>query len=207
MNSEALVNEAMTILKKTHINDNFDWMPDQDSAIMPEEDDTSTLVSGTGTDGSEHCEWDSHQLKQIDCEDEFKDTELEDLVKSEGLQEILQMILQEQVNEFMEEEITDADDYANRLRWVSDAEQGGQAMYESTHDAAIPLLLQQPGQGHTPSIPVLLQVLQTKDDNLDFKPTEQRASSNHHGMDTRWSEICQRIRVDTSLDEERQQQL
>jgi hypothetical protein len=92
MNSKVLMHEATTI---THINDNSDWMPDQDSAIMTKKDDVSTLDSETGTDGSEHYEWDSHQLKQIDCEDEFKDTELEDLVKSEGLQEILQVILLE----------------------------------------------------------------------------------------------------------------
>jgi hypothetical protein len=113
MHSEALVNEAMTILKNARINDNFDWMPDQDNTIMPKENDASTSESKTSTDGSEHCEWDSHQLKQIDCEDEFKDTELEDLVKSEGPQKILQVILQEQVDGFMEEEITDANDYAD----------------------------------------------------------------------------------------------
>ncbi len=52
-------------------------------------------------------------MKQVECEDEFRDIELEDLVKSEGPQEILQLILQEQVDGFMEEEITDADDYAD----------------------------------------------------------------------------------------------
>ncbi len=52
-------------------------------------------------------------MKQIESEDEFKDTELEDLVKSEGSQEILQLLLQEQVDGFMEEEITDADDYVD----------------------------------------------------------------------------------------------
>ncbi|CAM6024189.1 unnamed protein product [Sphagnum balticum] len=139
---------------------------------MPEADDASTSESKYDTDGSEHYEWDSHQLKQIDCEDEFKDTELEDLVKSEGPQEILQVILREQVDGFMEEEIIDVDNYADWLRWVSNAEQSGQAKYESRHDATIPPLLQQPSQGHTSSIPVLLQVLQTKDDNLVFKPTE-----------------------------------
>ncbi len=101
----------------------------------------------------------THQLKQVNCEDEFKDTELEDLVKSEGPQEILQVIQQEQVDGFMEEMIIDADDYGDWLRWVSDAEQSGQAMYESRHDVAIPLLLQQPSQVHTSSIPALLQVL------------------------------------------------
>jgi hypothetical protein len=48
---------------------------------------------------------------------------LEDLVRSEGPQEILQLILQEQVDEFMEKEITDANDYVDWLKWVSDAEQ------------------------------------------------------------------------------------
>jgi hypothetical protein len=205
MNSEALMHEATTILKNTHINDDFDWIPDQDSAIMTKEDDASTSDLDTDTDGSEHCDWESHQLKQIDCEDEFRDTELEDLVRSEGPQEILQLILQEQVDGFMEEEITDADDYAGWLRWVADAKQCRQAMYESTHDVVVPLLLQQPSQGHTPSIPALLQVLQTKDGNLDCSPTEQLVSSNHDEMDIRWREICQRIRIDISLDEEKQQ--
>ncbi|CAK9228771.1 unnamed protein product [Sphagnum troendelagicum] len=113
MNSGALVNEATTILKNAHVNDNSDRMLDQDNIIMPEEDDASTSESEASTDGSEHCEWDSHQLKQVNCEDEFKDTEFEDLV----------------------------------------------------------------------------------------------ASSNHDGMNTRWREICQRIRVDTGLDKEKQPQL
>ncbi len=80
-------------------------------------------------------------------------------------------------------------------------------MYESTHDAAIPLLLQQPNRGHASSIPALLQTVQTKDGNSDGSHTEQLTSSNHDEMDTRWREICQRIKIDTSLEEERQQQL
>jgi len=90
---------------------------------MTKEEATSTLDSDTGTDGSEHCDSMSNQLKQIDCEDEFRDAQLEELVRSEGPQEILQLILQEQVDGFMNEEITDADDYTNWMRWVSDAEQ------------------------------------------------------------------------------------
>jgi len=92
----------------------------------------------------------------------------------------------------MEEEIIDADDYVDWLRWVFDAKQSRQAMYESTHDT---------------KIPALLQVLQTKGGNLDHSSTEQLASSNHDEMNTRWREICQRIKIDTSLDEEKQQQL
>jgi len=44
----------------------------------------------------------------------------------------------------MEEEITDVDDYVDWMRWVSNAEQCKQVLYESTHDAAVPLLLQKP---------------------------------------------------------------
>ncbi len=63
-------------------------------------------------------------------------------MRSEGPQEILQLILHEQVNGFMNEEVTDADDYADWMRWVSDAEQSRQAMCECTPDGAVTLLLQ-----------------------------------------------------------------
>jgi hypothetical protein len=65
-------------------------------------------------------------------------------------------------------------------------------MYESTHYS---------------KIPGLLQVDQTQGGNLDHNSIEQLASSNHDEMSTRWREICRRIRVDTSLDKEKQQQL
>jgi len=75
------------------------------------------------------------------------------------------------------------------------------------HDAAVPLLLQKPSRGHASSIPALMQTVQTRDGNSDGSHTEQWASSNHDEMDTRWREIYQRIRIDTSLEEERGQQL
>jgi hypothetical protein len=40
----------------------------------------------TGTDSSEHYDEEPHQFEQIDDENEFKDTEFEDLVRSEGPQ-------------------------------------------------------------------------------------------------------------------------
>ncbi len=138
------MHEATTIWKNAHTRDVPDWMPDQDRVIMTKEDDASTSDSDTGTDGNGHGELDSNRLRQVESENEFGDTKLEDLVKSEGPQEILQLILQEQADGFMKEEIADADDYADWIRWVSYAEQGRQAMYESTRDATIPLLLQRP---------------------------------------------------------------
>jgi hypothetical protein len=66
MSSEALMQEATTILKDTHINDDSDWIPNQDSTVMTKEDDASTSDSDTGIDGSEHCDWEFRQLKQIE---------------------------------------------------------------------------------------------------------------------------------------------
>jgi len=67
--------------------------------------------------------------------------------------------------------------------------------------------LQQPNPAHNSSIPVLLQTIQVKDGNLDCKPAEKLASSSHQEMDNRWREICQRIRIDTELDDEGQPQI
>jgi hypothetical protein len=50
---------------------------------------------------------------QVEGESKFGDTELEKLVMLEGLQQILQLMLQNQADEFMNEEITDDDDYAD----------------------------------------------------------------------------------------------
>jgi len=77
-------------------------------------------------------------LKQIDYEDEFEDADLEELVNSEGPQEMLQLMLQEQGDEFMAEEVTDSDDYADWIRWASDAEQSKQVVYESIQDLLVP---------------------------------------------------------------------
>jgi hypothetical protein len=147
-------------------------MPEQDQTIVTKEDDAYTSDSDDDTDSSEYYESEFNQLKQIDCEDEFKDAELEELVNSR-LQEILRLMLQEQGDEFMAEEVTDSDDYADWIRWVSNAEQRRHAMYESTQDLFVPLLLQQPNLVHNSSIPVLLQTVQVKDGDPDCKPILQ----------------------------------
>ncbi len=206
-NSGVLEQEALTTWKDTRANGDSDWMPAQDQTIETKEDDAYTSDSDDDTDNSEYYESESNQLKQIDCEDEFKDSELEELVNSEGSQEILQLMLQEQGDEFMAEEVTDSDDYADWIRWVSDAEHSRQAMYESTRDLPVPLLLQQPSPVHNSSIPVLLHTVRVKDGDLDCKPVEQLASSSHQEMDNRWREICQRIKIDIGLDDGEQQQI
>jgi len=87
----------------------------------------------------------------------------------------LQLILQEQVDEFIEEEITDIDDYVDWLRRMSDVEQSRQAMYESPHYVTISMWL---------------QVHQAEDGNFDRNSTKHLTSSNHDEMSIRWREIC-----------------
>ncbi len=86
-----------------------------------------TSDSDDDDDSSEYYDSESNQLEQINYGEEFEDADLEKLVNSEGPQEILQLILQEQRDEFMTEEFTDADDYADWIKWASDcrAKQAG----------------------------------------------------------------------------------
>jgi len=166
-----------------------------------EEDAATTSNSDTGTDGSEHGELVSDPLRQIDHDDEFGDNGLEKLITSEGLPGILQLTLQEHADDFMNEKITDAYDYVDWLRWVADAEQSRRAMRETTPDAVTTLALQQTDPKDISSIPMLLQAVQMKDGDFSCTTTEPSSSSCHDEMGTRWREICQRIRIDRSLDE------
>jgi hypothetical protein len=98
-------------------------MPEQGQAIGTKEDDADTSDSDVDTDSSKCDDSESSQQKQVDYEEEFKDADLEELVNSEGPQEMLRLMLQEQGDALMIEELTDFDDYADWIRWVSDAEQ------------------------------------------------------------------------------------
>jgi hypothetical protein len=88
--------DATTVLKNTHISDDFDtadWILDRNSPIMPKGVDASALDSNTNIDNNEHCDGEPHQVKQFDDEDDFRDIEFEDLVMSKGPQQILLLIL------------------------------------------------------------------------------------------------------------------
>jgi len=113
MNSGSLIQDTISIWMETHNDGDSDRISDQDRAIMTKEGGSSTSALDADTDDSERNDSESNQLKQIDCQNEFGDIELEELVKSKGPQEILQLTIQEQANEFMKEEITDSDNYAD----------------------------------------------------------------------------------------------
>jgi predicted aspartyl protease len=113
MNLGALEQEASTTWKDTCTNRDSDWIPKQGQTIVIEEDHVCTSDYNDDDDSSEYYDSESNQLEQINYGEEFEDADLEKLVNSEGPQEILQLILQEQCDEFMTEEFTDADDYAD----------------------------------------------------------------------------------------------
>jgi len=192
MNSKDLMQDTTAIWKNTHDNGDSDWISDQGRVIVTKEGDSSTSDSDVDTDDSEHCDLESNQLKQIDYDDEFGNTGMEELVKSEGPQEILQLILQEQVDNFMKEEITDVDDHADWIQWVYDAEQGKQVISTTPkHEEA----------------PVLLQLQQMNSGLFPNSFREHLPLSDDCKADARWEEIFQKIRIDQNLDKEKGQHL
>jgi hypothetical protein len=86
----------------------------------------------------------------------------------------LQLILQEQVDGFMEEEIINVDDDANRLKWVFDVERKRQTMFESIN---------------CEEIPVLLQIRETEGGDIHNNSNDKLTSSDSEDMNTRCKEI------------------
>jgi hypothetical protein len=77
--------------------------------------------SDSDSETSEGCDEGTQLVGPVHGESEFDNTELENLVLLEGPQQILQLTLQQQADDLLKEEITDADDYADWIRWVADA--------------------------------------------------------------------------------------
>ncbi len=82
------------------------------------------LVSDSDTDMNDDCDEGLQLVESNGDEPEFGNIELKNLVMLKGPQQILQLILQGQVDDFMEEEITNADDYVDWIKWVSNAKKG-----------------------------------------------------------------------------------
>jgi hypothetical protein len=204
MGTGTMVQETSITGKDARANQGGDTVPDQDREAV---NDVFTSDSDDDSDTSEYYDSEFNRLKQIDSKDEFVDAEFEELVSSEGPQEMQQLMLQEQANGIMTEEIADGDDYADWIRWVSDEEKSRQTMHESTHDVPTPLLLQQHCPENDSAIPMLLQTVQVKDGDSDCKPIKKFVSSSHRESGNIWKEICERIKIDTDLGECGQQQL
>jgi hypothetical protein len=130
-------------------------------------------------------------MEQLDVAFEFGDTELEELVEEEGLARILQLTLQDRTDEFMKEEISDSDDYVDWIQWVSDAEE--RRMQNLVEAAGVT-------EGS-----VLLQIQQM--DVADCSGNVEERIVRNPKENTRWGEICQKIRVDPKLEKGMERQL
>jgi predicted aspartyl protease len=149
-----------------------------------------TQESESKADSNEGSDEGSQLEILVEGESEFGDTELENLIRSERPQQILQLTLQNQANDFMKEEIIDADNYANWIQWVADEEQRMQSVSEAAIAAEESVLLQ-------------VQQMEIVDDNDDVK---ERIAKNPKG-ETRWGEICKKIWIDPHLEKGMEQQL
>jgi hypothetical protein len=148
-----------------------------------------TQESNSDFETNEDCNEGTQLVGPVDGESKFENTKLEDLVLLEGPQQILQLTLQKRADDVMEE-ITDADDYADWIRWVADAEQEKQVISRATNDVEVSVLLQ-------------VQHMDITDSHNSLK---ERLIDNCKA-DSRWGEICQNMRVDQNLSKEKGQQL
>jgi len=144
----------------------------------------SAQESESESDSSEDADEAAQLEGLVEGESEFGDTELEKLVMLEGPQQILQLTLQNQADEFMKEEITDADDYADWIRWAADGEGRNKGLSQATEATKEFVLLQ-------------IQEVETIASNDRVR--EQIADGLED--DARWKDICQKLRINQDLNE------
>jgi hypothetical protein len=99
-------------------------------------------------------------------------------------------MLQDQADNLMREEISDADDYVDWLQWVSDAEERRQISREPEQCA---------------KVPALLQIHRVSRNEAHSK--QSALSPDCQKMSTRWEKISQKIRIDHNLGNDEKQQL
>jgi len=176
MTSEALMRNVAATLESTRLNGASDVAtryPYLYDPILPKQVDAPMLDDET--DDEEHYDERSQLAELHNDENEFGNTELENLVLVEGPQQILQLILQGQVDDFMEEEITDSDDYADWIKWASNAEERRHAIFKSKGCI---------------EVPVLLQVHQTDNTGTPSDCSGKLTLPNNQDVSIRWKEIC-----------------
>jgi hypothetical protein len=79
------------------------------------------LESESDSDSDEDTDDENQTMDAINGQSEFGDTELEELVLSEGPRQILQLTLQDKAANFMEE-VIDGDNYTDWIQWAADVE-------------------------------------------------------------------------------------
>ncbi len=179
----------------------------QDQEVAEGEEDASTSDSNDESDEDEFHDSECNPMELCDSDDEFMDLEFEELINSEGPQGMLQLMLQEQTDGIMTEENSDGDDYADWIRWSSDAEENRSTECESTRNVLGKVLLQQHKPNRGSVIPAIFQTTHARTEEPNRKTNEGCVAGNHSESEIRWKEICERIKVDADLDEHGQQQL
>jgi hypothetical protein len=162
--SASMVPESTSFWQRSSMSENSGWVAAQECTITPKEDAAISSDSDAGTEGSEHGEVLADLMKQCESEDEFGEDEMAKLIEAEGPPEILQLMLQEQADDFMSEEITEGDDYADWIRWVADAEQSMRE--ERTPKDLVTLVSQQHQSTDTAVMRTLQQVMPTRNDKI-----------------------------------------
>jgi len=191
-------NEAVLFVKGGPAEQDLEVGSYRDQEADEEEEDVS--ISDDENDDDEFHDSESNPLEQSDSDDEFVDPELEELVNSEGPEGMLQLMLQERTDRIMVEEDSDGDDYADWIKWSSDAEENRLFEYESARSELGTVPLQQRGPEHDSVIPEILQTAQVMTDGPDHKPGEGCESCSHSKSEDRWKDICERIKVDANLE-------
>jgi hypothetical protein len=120
----------------------------------------------------------------VEEESKFGDTTLDDLIGSEGPQQILQLTLQSLTNNLMKEEIADADDYADWIRWAADGENRRKNPVESAN-----------ATGGS----IVLQVHQ--EENAASSDTDRKQTNDDRERSERWEDISHKLRIDQGLDD------
>lgn len=92
----------------------------------------------------------------------------------------------------MEEEVSNSNDYANRLKWVFNAEKNNHDVFESIDGE---------------EVIILLQVHETKKDLVKDTLIKSSMLQDTIVIKTKWEEICQNIQVDLDLEMEKTQRL
>jgi predicted aspartyl protease len=135
-------NGTVTCVKNTPADQSVCVESDQDQEGAKGEKDVSTSDSDNENDEDEFHDSKCNPLEQCDSDDEFMDPEFEELINSEGPQGMLQLMLQDRTDGIMTEENSDGDDYADWIKWSSDAEKNRSIECETARDVLGKVLLQ-----------------------------------------------------------------
>jgi hypothetical protein len=179
-------NGTATCVKNAPTDQGADVESDQDQEVAEEEKDASTSDSSDESDEDEFHDSESTPLEQSDSDDEFVDPEFEELINSEGPHGMLQLMLQEQTDGIMIEENSDGDDYADWIRWSSDAEENRSTKCESARNVLGKVLLQQPKPNRGSVIPTIFQTTHARTEEPNRKTDEGCVVGNHSESEIRW---------------------